>query len=43
MRVDEEYRQIACGIGQDPKVVSLCDVPGIKETLETILTQLDMC
>jgi dynein heavy chain 2 len=24
-------------------VVSLCDVPGIKETLETILSQLDMC
>jgi len=43
MRVDEEYRNIALGIGTDPKVVSLCDVPGIKETLETILSQLDMC
>jgi dynein heavy chain 2, cytosolic len=38
MRVDEDYRNIALGIGQDPKVVSLCDVPGIKETLETILS-----
>lgn len=43
MRVDEEFRNIALGIGTDPKVVSLCDVPGIKETLETILSQLDMC
>lgn len=23
--------------------MSLCDVPGIKETLDTILSQLDMC
>lgn len=43
MRVDEEYRNIALGIGNDPKVVSLCDVHGIKDTLETILSQLDMC
>lgn len=43
MRVDEEYRNIALGIGNDPKVVSLCDVPGIKDTLETILSQLDQC
>jgi len=43
MRVDDEYRNIALGIETDPKVVSLCDVPGIKETLETILSQLDMC
>jgi len=43
MRVDEEYRGIALGIGRDPKVVSLCDIPGLKETLETILSQLDMC
>lgn len=43
MRVDDDYRNIALGIGNDPKVVSLCDVPGIKETLETILSQLDMC
>jgi dynein heavy chain 2 len=38
MRVDEDFRGIALGIGRDPKVVSLCDVPGIKETLETILS-----
>lgn len=43
MRVDEEYRNIALGIGNDPKVVSLCDIPGIKDTLETILSQLDQC
>jgi dynein heavy chain 2 len=43
MRVDEDFRNIALGIGTDPKVVSLCDVPGIKETLDTILSQLDQC
>lgn len=43
MRVDEEYRNIALGIGRDPKVVSLCDIHGLKDTLETVLSQLDMC
>jgi dynein heavy chain 2 len=42
-RVDEEYRGIMLGIGANPKVVSLCEIPGLKDTLETILTQLDMC
>ena len=42
-RVDEEYRGIMLGIGSNPKVVSLCEIPGLKDTLETILTQLDMC
>lgn len=31
------------GIGADAKVMSLCEIPGLKDTLETILTQLDMC
>ena len=31
------------GIGSDPKVVSLCEIAGLKDTLETISTQLDMC
>jgi len=26
------------GIGSNPKVVSLCEIPGLKDTLETILT-----
>lgn len=42
-RVDEEYRAIALGIGADPLVMSLCEVHGLKDTLETILTQLDLC
>lgn len=42
-RVDEEYRSIAMGIGADPKVMSLTEIPGLKDTLETILTQLEMC
>ena len=36
-RVDEEYRQIMLGLGSNPLVVSLCDIPGLKDTLETIL------
>jgi dynein heavy chain 2 len=32
MRVDEEFRNIALGIGSDPKVVSLCDVPGRRDS-----------
>lgn len=42
-RVDEEYRSIMMGIGSNPKVVSLCEIPGLKDTLETILAQLEMC
>lgn len=42
-RVDEEYRSIMLGIGTNPKVVALCEIPGLKDTLDTILTQLDMC
>ena len=30
-------------IQRDPKVVSLCSVAGIKDTLDTILDQLDRC
>jgi len=41
--VDEEYRTIMLGIGTNPKVVSLCEIPGIKDTLDTILAQLDQC
>lgn len=37
-RVDEEYRSIALAIGTDPKVMSLCEITGLKDTLETILT-----
>ena len=31
------------GIGQDKKVVSLCAITGLKETLETVLSQLEVC
>jgi dynein heavy chain 2 len=43
MRVDEDYRNIALGIQDDPKVVSLTNDPNIKQTLEQILSQLDYC
>lgn len=42
-RVDGEYVSIMMGIGTNPKVVSLCDIQGLKETLDTILSQLDVC
>lgn len=31
------------GIGTDPKVLSLTSIPGLKDTLDTILSQLDRC
>ena len=42
-RVDGEYVSIMMGVGTNPKVVSLCDIQGLKETLDTILSQLDVC
>jgi dynein heavy chain 2 len=42
-RLDDDYRSIMIGIQRDPKVVSLCTVPGIKDTLENILEQLERC
>jgi dynein heavy chain 2 len=37
MRVDDEYRTIAKGIGSERKVVYLCEITGLKDTLEAIL------
>ena len=31
------------GLEKDPKVVSLCSVAGIKDTLDQILDQLERC
>lgn len=31
------------GIQRDSKVVCLCSIPGIKDTLETVLDQLERC
>ena len=42
-RVDGEYVSIMMGIGMNPKVIALCDIGGLKETLDTILSQLDVC
>ena len=42
-RVDCEYVSIMIGIGSNPKVVSLCEIQGLKETLDTILSQIDVC
>ncbi|KAL4440929.1 hypothetical protein ABPG74_009342 [Tetrahymena malaccensis] len=42
-RLDDDFRSIMLGIERDPKVVSLCVVAGIKDTLETILDQLERC
>jgi len=42
-RVDDEYRNIMLGIGADSRVVSLCSIVGLKDTLETLVDQLDRC
>ena len=42
-RVDSEYISIMMGIESNPKVVSLCEIQGLKETLDTILSRLDVC
>ena len=42
-RLDDDYRSIMLGVQRDPKVVSLCVIPGIKDTLENILDQLERC
>ncbi len=42
-RVNDEYRQIMLDIGGNPKVLALCSVPALNETLETIIDQLERC
>jgi dynein heavy chain 2 len=42
-RLDDEFRSIMLGIQRDPKVVGLCSIPGIKDTLDMILDQLERC
>ena len=42
-RVDEEYRSIMLNLGGNPKVLNLCNIPGLKDSLEMILEQLDRC
>ena len=42
-RIDDEYRNIMLGVGMDPKVISLCNIPGLKDTLEMLIDQLDRC
>ena len=42
-RVDDEYRTILLGIGANPKVLNLCVIPGLKDSLDMIFDQLDRC
>ena len=42
-RVNDEYRQIMLDIGANPKVLQLCTVPALSETLDTIIDQLERC
>ncbi len=42
-RVDDEYRGIMIGISKDPRVAALTDVPGLRDTLHTLLDQLERC
>ena len=43
MRVDEEFRAIMLGIGDDQRIFSLLRVPQLAESLEAILDQLERC
>ena len=42
-RVDEDFRAIMLGIGDDPRVFSLTKVPDLESTLTAILDQLERC
>ena len=42
-RVDEEYRSIMLNIGANPRVLNLCSIPGLKDSLDMISDQLDRC
>lgn len=42
-RVDDEFRTIMLGISKDTRVAALTDVPGLKDTLHTLLDQLERC
>lgn len=42
-RIDEEYRNIMVGVGMDPKVINLCGISGLKDTLEMLIDQLERC
>ncbi|EGR34655.1 hypothetical protein IMG5_004580 [Ichthyophthirius multifiliis] len=42
-RLDDDFRSIMLNIEKDPRVVLLCQIGGIRDTLETILDQLERC
>lgn len=42
-RLDDEYRTIMHTVERNQKVVSLVAIPGVKDSLEMILDQLDRC
>ena len=42
-RLDDEYRTIMLTLHREKKVVSLVSIPGVKDSLEMIMDQLDRC
>lgn len=42
-RLDEDYRNIMLNMDKDRRVMELCSIAGFKETLDTILDQLERC
>ena len=42
-RLDDEYRSIMLNLHKERKVVSLVSIPGVKDSLEMIVDQLDRC
>ncbi|KAJ3130163.1 Cytoplasmic dynein 2 heavy chain 1 [Nowakowskiella sp. JEL0407] len=42
-RIDDEFRSIMQSAAKDPRIVSLTTYPGIKDTLVTLVDQLERC
>ena len=42
-RLDDEYRSIMLSLHRERKVVSLVSIPGVKDSLEMVVDQLDRC
>ncbi|XP_037092634.1 cytoplasmic dynein 2 heavy chain 1-like [Pollicipes pollicipes] len=42
-RVNDDFRSIMGDVAKDPRVVSLCKIAGLRETLNTMMDQLGRC
>ncbi len=42
-RIDDEYRNIMLSLATNPKMQTIFTIPGIKDTLEMLIDQLEKC